>query len=55
VTAEWTYPQTKQRSLFRGKVWAEEVAKTPTPGQTVILIVDLRHPEHSAVNVQSFS
>ena len=55
VTAGWTYPQTKQRYLFRGKVWAEEVAKTPTPGQTVVFIVNLRHPERSAVDVQSFS
>src|SRR5437899_11999928 len=44
VTAEWTYPQTKQRHLFRGKVWANDVAKTPTLGQTVVFIVDFRHP-----------
>ena len=55
ATAEWTYPQTKQRSLFRGKVWADDVAKTPTPGQTVVLIVDPRPPERPAVDVQSFS
>jgi hypothetical protein len=34
MTAEWTYPQTKQHYLF---------------------IVNLRHPERSAVDVQSFS
>ena len=55
ATAEWTYPQTKQRYLFRGKVWADDVAKTPTPGQTVVLIVDPRPPERPAVDVQSFS
>jgi hypothetical protein len=55
VTAEWMHAQTKQRYLFRSKVWAEEVAKPPTPGQTVVFIVDLRHPERSAVDVQSFS
>ena len=55
MTAQWTYPQTKQRYLLRSKVWADDVAKTPTPGQTVVFIVDLRHPEHSAVDVQSFS
>jgi len=54
VTAEWMYPQTKQRYLFRGKVWADDVAKTPTRGQTAVFIVNLRHPERSAVDVQSF-
>jgi len=55
VTAKWTYPQTKQRYLLRGKVWADDVAKTPTRGQTVVFTVNLRHPERSAVDVQSFS
>ena len=55
VTAEGTYPQTKQRYLFRGKVWTDDVAKTPTRGQAVVFIVNLRHPERSAVDVQSFS
>jgi len=55
VTAEGTYPQTKQRYLFRGKVWTDDVAKTPTRGQAVVFLVNLRHPERSAVDVQSFS
>jgi hypothetical protein len=55
VTAEWMHTQTKQSYIFRSKVWADDVAKTPTPGQTVVFIVDLRHPQHSAVDVQSFS
>jgi hypothetical protein len=55
VTAEWMHAQTKQRSLLRSKVWSDEVAKPPTPGQTVVFIVDHRHPERSAVDVQSFS
>src|SRR5215472_3995320 len=40
VTAEWTYPHTKQSYLFRRKVWADDVVKAPTPGQTVVFIVD---------------
>ena len=55
VTAEWRHVQTKQRCLFRSKVWSDDVAKPPTPGQTVVFIVDLRHPQHSAVDLQSFS
>ena len=55
VTAEWMHAQTKQRYLFRSKVWSDDVAKPPTPGQTVVFIVDLRHPQHSAADVQSFS
>jgi hypothetical protein len=55
VTAEWMHAQTKQSYLFRSKVWSDDVAKAPTPGQTVVFIVDLRHPERSAVDVQSFS
>src|SRR5260221_13493029 len=43
VTAEWMYGQTKQSYLFRSKVWSDDVAKAPTPGQTVVFIVDLRH------------
>jgi hypothetical protein len=55
VTAEWMHAQTKQSYLFRSKVWFDEVAKTPTTGQTVVFIVALRHPEHSTADVQSFS
>jgi hypothetical protein len=55
VTAEWRHVQTKQSYLLRGKVWSDDVAKPPTPGQTVVFIVDLRHPQRSAVDVQSFS
>jgi hypothetical protein len=55
VTAEGTYPQTKQHYLFRGKVWTDDVAKTPTRGQAVVFIVNLRHPERSVVDVHSFS
>src|SRR5437588_2246917 len=55
VTAEWMHAQRKQRSLLHSKVWSDDVAKPPTPGQTVVFIVDLRHPERSAVDVQSFS
>ncbi len=55
VTAECMHTQTKRRYLFRSKVWSDEVAKTPTTGQTVVFIVDLRHPQRSVVDVQSFS
>jgi hypothetical protein len=55
VTAEWTHPQTKQSYLFRSKLWSDDVAKPPTTGQRVVFIVDPRHPEHSAADVQSFS
>jgi hypothetical protein len=55
VTAEWMHALTKQRCLLHSKVWSDDVAKPPTPGQTVVFIVDLRHPERSAVDVQSFS
>ena len=55
VTAEWMHTQTKQRYLLRSKVWSDEVAKTPTTGQTVVFIVDLRHPQRYAVDGQSLS
>jgi hypothetical protein len=55
VTAEWMHARTKQRYLLHSKVWSDDVAKPPTPGQTVVFIVDPRHPQHSVVDVQSFS
>jgi hypothetical protein len=55
MTAEWMHAQTKQRYLLGSKVWSDDVAKAPTPGQTVVFIVDIRHSERSAVAVQSFS
>ena len=55
VTAVWMHTQTKQSYIFRSKVWSDDVAKPPTTGQTVVFIVGLRHPQHSAVDVQSFS
>ena len=55
VTAEWMDAQTKQSYILRSKVWSDDVAKPPTPGQTVVFIIDLRHLQRSAVDVQSFS
>lgn len=55
VTAWWMHAQTKQSYTFRSKIWSDDVAKPPTTGQTVVFIVDLRHPQHSAVDVQSIS
>ena len=55
VTAGWMHAQTKQSYTFRSKVWSDDVAKPPTTGQTVVFIADLRHPQHSAVDVQSIS
>ena len=55
VTAKWVHAQTKQSYIFRSKVWSDDVAKPPTKGQTVVFIVDLRHPERSTVDLQSFS
>jgi hypothetical protein len=49
------HAQTKQRYLFRSKVWADDAAKPPTPGQTGVFLVDTRHPERSVVDGQSFS
>jgi hypothetical protein len=55
LTAVWMQTQTKHSYLFRSKVWSDDVAKPPTAGQTVVFIVDRRHPQRSAVDVQSFS
>jgi hypothetical protein len=55
VTAQWMHAQTKQSYIFRSRIWSDDVAKPPATGQTVVFIVDLRHPQHSAVDVQSFS
>ncbi len=55
VTAYWMHAQTKQSYIFCSKVWSDEVAKTPTTGQTVVFIVDLRHPQRYAVDGQSLS
>ena len=55
VTAEWMHAQTKQRYIFRSKIWSDDVAKTPTLGQTAVFIVDLHHPARSTADVQSFS
>jgi hypothetical protein len=44
VTAQWLHPQTKQSCTFRSKFWFDEIAKTPTVGGAMTIIVDLRHP-----------
>src|SRR6266699_1504655 len=53
VTAQWMHSQTKQSYTFRSKVWSDDVAKTPTAGDTIVFIVDLRHPQQYAVDLQS--
>jgi len=55
MTARWVHAQTKQSYTFRSKAWPDDVAKTPTTGQTIVFIVDLRHPQCSAVDLQSLS
>jgi hypothetical protein len=55
VTAKWVDAQTKRSYFFHSKVWFDDVAKKPTPGQTVVFIADIRHPDRSSVEVQSFS
>jgi hypothetical protein len=55
VTARWVHGQTKQSYTLRSTVWSEEVARIPTTGQTVVFIVDRRHPQRSAVDWQSLS
>src|SRR5437868_10366848 len=55
VTAQWVHVQTKQRYIFSSKIWSDEVAKTPTVGDTIVFIVNLRHPQQYAVDVQSLS
>jgi hypothetical protein len=55
VTAQWVHVQTKQRYIFGCKIWSDEVAKIPTAGDTIVFIVNLRHPEQYAVDVQSLS
>ena len=49
VTAGWMHAQTKQSYTFRSKIWSDDVAKPPIKGQTVVFLVDLRHPERSSV------
>jgi multidrug efflux pump subunit AcrB len=55
VTAQWMHARTKQLYIFRSKIWSDDVAKTPTLGQTAVFIVNLRHPECSTADPQSFS
>ena len=55
VTAQWMHSQTKQSYTFRSTVWSDDVAKTPTAGDTIVFIVDLRHPQQYAVDLQSLS
>jgi hypothetical protein len=40
---------------FASPVWSDHEARTPTLGQTAVFIVDLRHPQHCAVVLQSLS
>ncbi len=47
VTAHWLHPQTKQNCTSHSKVWSDAVAKTPTVGDTIVIIVDLRHPQEA--------
>jgi len=55
VTAHWLHPQTRQSCTSYSNVWSDDVAKTPTAGDTIVIIVDLRHPQCSAVDLRSFS
>ena len=47
VTAHWLHPQTKQSCISHSKVWSDDVAKTPTAGDSIGIIVDLRHPQEA--------
>ncbi len=55
ITAEWIQEQSKQRTILRSRVWPDEVTKAPGIGQTIVVVVDLRHPEHAVVDMKSFS
>jgi hypothetical protein len=53
VTAHWLHPQTKQKYMFRSKVWSGDVIKTPTAGDAIVFIVDPRHPQRYVVDLRS--
>jgi hypothetical protein len=55
VTAHWLHPQTEKKYTFCSKVWSDDVAKIPTAGDAIIFIVDLRHPQRYALDLQSTS
>ena len=55
VTAQWLHAKTGQRFAFRSTVWADEIAKTPTAGDTIVVVFDLHHPQRSCVDFRSLS
>ena len=55
VTARWTDGQTKLNYFFDVKVWSDEIARKPVPGNTVSILFDPRHPERYDVDIRSFA
>jgi hypothetical protein len=47
VTAHWLNPQTKQSCTSHSKIWSDDFANVPTAGDTIVIIVDLRHPQEA--------
>jgi hypothetical protein len=50
VTAHWLHPQTKQNCTIRSTMWSDDVAKPPTVGDSIVILVDLHHPQRWAVD-----
>ena len=55
VTVKWTDSSTKSHYFFDVKVWSDETARKPVPGNTASVLFDPRHPERYRVDIQSFT
>jgi hypothetical protein len=51
VTAEWLHPVTKRMYTFHWQAWANEKTRPPSRGEQRRMLLDLRQPEHYALDL----
>jgi len=51
VTAEWLHPATRRVYTFHWQTWADEQTRPPSRGEQRRMLLDLRQPEHYALDL----
>jgi hypothetical protein len=54
VTARWVHPATKRVYTFHCQTWADEKTRPPSRGEQRRILLDLRQPEHYALDLPAF-
>jgi hypothetical protein len=51
VTAKWLHPATRRVYTFHWQIWADEKIRPPSRGEQQRMLLDLRQPEHYALDL----